>query len=432
VVDGTPAATVAVAAGGRATMPVAGMTPGTHSVVAEYQGSTTHLPSASTALTVVVPAAGSRFTALPPVRILDTRTGNGAPVGPVGARGVVDLQVAGRGNVPPDATAVVLNVTSVALSGSPSSYLTAWPTGEARPNASNLNYVAGEVIPNLVTVKVGAAGRVSLYNDTGSVHVLADVAGYYATSAESAFNAVQPSRLLDTRTGNGAPTATVGPNGVVEVQVTGRGGVPAGATGVVLNVTAVGLSGSPSSYITAWPTGTTTPNASNLNLVAGQIIPNLVVAKIGTGGKISLRNDTGNVHLLADVAGYYAASGATFTPVAPNRLLDTRTGVGAPAVRIPAGGTVELQVTGRGGVTPAATAVVLNVTAVGLTGSPSSWLTAWPTGQPAPLASNLNMVTGQIIPNSVVAKIGTDGKISISNAAGTVDVLADIAGYYTG
>jgi hypothetical protein len=327
---------------------------------------------------------------------------------------------------------VVLNVTAVGLSGSPSSFLTAWPTGEVRPNASNLNYTTRDVIPNLVTVKIGAAGRVSLYNDTGSVHVLADVAGYYATGADSAFNALQPSRLLDTRTGNGAPAATVGPNGVIDLQVTGRGGVPDGATGVVLNVTAVGLTGAPSSYITAWPTGTTLPNASNLNLTTGQIIPNLVTAKIGTGGKISLRNDTGNLHLLADVAGYYAPTGATFTAVAPQRLLDTRTGTGAPPARIPAGGTIDLQITGRAGVTPDATAVVLNVTAVGLTGAGSSWLTVWPTGQPAPLASNLNMTTGQIIPNAVIAKIGTNGKVTISNANGNIDILADIAGYYTG
>ena len=79
-----------------------------------------------------------------------------------------------------------------------------------------------------------------------------------------------------------------------------------------------------------------------------------------------------------------------------------------------------------------ATGVVLNVTAVSLAGASSSWITAWPTGQPMPLASNLNMVTGQIIPNSVVAKIGANGKVSISNAAGNVDVLADVAGYFSG
>ena len=74
----------------------------------------------------------------------------------------------------------------------------------------------------------------------------------------------------------------------------------------------------------------------------------------------------------------------------------------------------------------------MNVTAVNMTGAAASWLTAWPTAQPKPLASNLNMVAGQVIPNSVMAKMGANGKVSISNAAGTVDILADIAGFYTG
>jgi hypothetical protein len=80
----------------------------------------------------------------------------------------------------------------------------------------------------------------------------------------------------------------------------------------------------------------------------------------------------------------------------------------------------------------AATAVILNVTAVDLRGSPSSWLTVWPAGQPAPGTSNLNMVRGQVVPNLVVTKIGSGGNVSISNAAGSVDVLADVAGFFTG
>jgi len=432
VVDGTPAATAAVGSGGRATMPVAGLTPGSRSVVAQYLGTATHAPSSSAALVVQVASVGSRFTPLTPARILDTRTGNGAAAAPLPAKGVVELQVTGRGAVPADATAVVLNVTSVAMTGAPSSYLTAWPTGASRPVASNLNYRAGDVVPNLVTVKLGAGGKVSLYNDAGTVHVLADVAGYYATSAASSFTALQPARILDTRTGNGAPPGTVGPNGVVELQVTGRGGVPANASGVVLNVTGVGLSGSPRTFITAYPTGSALPATSNLNLASGQTVPNLVAAKIGAGGKVSLYNNAGRIHLVADIAGYYGATGSTFTPVEPQRLLDTRAGIGAPARRVAAGGTVELQVSGRGGVSDDSTAVILNVTAVNLAGSATSYLTAWPTGQPMPLTSNLNMVTGQVVPNLVVAKVGSGGKVSIANRSGTIDIVADIAGYFRG
>ena len=122
-----------------------------------------------------------RYVALVPARVLDTRFGNGAPVAPVGAGGVLNLQVTGRGgpsNVPSTASAVVLNVTVV--NPTDSSYVTVWPTGGSQPPlASNLNFVAGEVIANLVVVKVGAGGQVSLYNNTGSTDLIADVVGYF-------------------------------------------------------------------------------------------------------------------------------------------------------------------------------------------------------------------------------------------------------------
>ncbi len=67
-----------------------------------------------------------------------------------------------------------------------SGFITAWPSGEGQPTVSNLNYVAGQTVPNLVTVKVGANGRVNLYNSEGYTHLVADVVGYYAIVAATA------------------------------------------------------------------------------------------------------------------------------------------------------------------------------------------------------------------------------------------------------
>ncbi len=117
------------------------------------------------------------FEPLAPSRILDTRTGNGAPAGKIGTGVSIDVQITGRGGVPADATAVVLNLT--ATEGTEASYLTAWPTGSARPVASSLNVRAAEDLPNMVTLRLGTEGRVSIYNFRGSVHVIGDVAGYY-------------------------------------------------------------------------------------------------------------------------------------------------------------------------------------------------------------------------------------------------------------
>ncbi len=334
------------------------------------------------------------FFPLPPARILDTRVGIGAAAAPVGPGAVLNLVVTGGGGVPPtDVSAVVLNVTVV--SPTAASYMTVWPTGEPMPTASNLNYVAGQTVPNLVKAKVGAGGQVSIFNAAGNVHVLADVAGWYkagVVGAEGArFTAMTPSRILDTRNAIGAPTATVGPGESVHLRVTGREGVPdTGVSAVALNVTAVLPTAT--SYLTAWPTSEPRPTASNLNYVAGDVVPNLVIVKVGSAGRVSLYNNTGQTHILADIVGWYSepgGPGSVYEPLTPSRVLDTRLGNGAPLAPVGPGSTTVLQVTGRGGL-PASgvTAVVLNVTAVGPTAA--SYLTAWPTGEPRPTASNLN------------------------------------------
>jgi hypothetical protein len=117
------------------------------------------------------------FEPVPPARILNTRqAGQGPAVGP-GAVNERLLQVTGAGGVAGDATAVVLTVT--AINPTARSYLTIYPNGQSRPDVSMLNFNAGEVVTNLVTVGIGSLGRVRIYNDAGSVNVIVDVTGYY-------------------------------------------------------------------------------------------------------------------------------------------------------------------------------------------------------------------------------------------------------------
>lgn len=248
-------------------------------------------------------ATNDGVVAVTPDRLLDTRSGIGAPAGAVGHEGVVELQVTGRGGVPDSGVdAVVLNVTAVGGTGS--GYVTAWPTGRPRPEASALNVQPDIATPNLVVAKVGDGGKVSLYNYGGDVHLLADVAGWYPSGG--GLTSLTPTRVLDTRTGVGAPAAAVGPAGVISVRVAGQGGVPAtGAGTVVLNVTAT--QGTATSYVTAWPAGAPQPNSSVLNIQPGVSRPNLVFAKLGSDGAVSLFNESGEVHLLADVVAWMPA-----------------------------------------------------------------------------------------------------------------------------
>ena len=380
--------------------------------------------------------AGS-FVSVGPARVLDTRKGVGAPAARVAARATLHLPVLGQGGVPVSGVAaVVLNVTVVAPGGS--GFLTASPDGAPRPVVSNLNFVAGQTVPNLVVVPVGANGKVALYNGSGgSADVLADVAGYYLSGSAAvpgAFVSVGPARVLDTRKGVGAPAARVAARATLHLPVLGQGGVPvSGVAAVVLNVTVVAPGGS--GFLTASPDGAPRPVVSNLNFVAGQTVPNLVVVPVGANGKVALYNGSGgSADVLADVAGYYLSGSAAvpgaFVSVGPARVLDTRKGVGAPAARVAARATLHLPVLGQGGVpVSGVAAVVLNVTVVAPGGS--GFLTASPDGAPRPVVSNLNFVAGQTVPNLVVVPVGANGKAALYNGSGgSTDVLADVAGYY--
>jgi hypothetical protein len=112
-----------------------------------------------------------------PQRILDTRQAIGVPTTtPLSADQTITLQVSGVAGIPVDATGVVLNVTVNGASGA--GYVSAYPTGGSRPNASVINYTAGEDVANMVTAILGPSGAIELYNAQSSAHLIADVAGY--------------------------------------------------------------------------------------------------------------------------------------------------------------------------------------------------------------------------------------------------------------
>lgn len=384
-----------------------------------------------------VPAlAGAKFTAVDPVRVLDTREGVGAPKATVKAGGVIDLKVTGSNGVPANATAVVLNVTGVAPSAATD--IRVYPTPVVltpAPEVSNLNLVRGITRANLVTVPVGNDGKVRLRNNAGTVSLLADLAGFYAPTAASTFTPVDPVRVLDTRNAVGTSTKTRVPaEGQVDLQVTGVGGVPAGASAVALTVTAVNASRSTDVRVYPAVSDTATvPLVSNINVRVGPGVPNVVIVKIGEGGKVRLRNQSGDVHLLADVAGYYdsSASGSLFRAVTPQRLLDTRSRLGTSAsspTRVGAGQEIRVTVGGVAQMPRLATAAVLNVT--GVAASASTDVRVYPaTATSVPVVSNLNLAKGQTAADLVIVKLG-GGQVKMRNNSGTVALLADAAGWF--
>ncbi|HEY3608804.1 MAG TPA: hypothetical protein VGL06_14975, partial [Pseudonocardiaceae bacterium] len=163
------------------------------------------------------------------------------------------------------------------------------------------------VAPNLVTVAVGASRVVDLYNHTGSLDLVADLAGYYSTDPGAMFTALRPTHVLDTHggLGTGGRTAPVGADSDIALDLSAT--VPANATAVVFELT--GSDVTAPTFLTAWPDGSTRPLASNLNPTTGVTAGNEVVSPLGTNG-VDLYNHSGNIDLAADIAGYFAPSTA--------------------------------------------------------------------------------------------------------------------------
>ncbi|WP_406203321.1 right-handed parallel beta-helix repeat-containing protein [Kitasatospora sp. NBC_01560] len=247
-------------------------------------------------------AKGQLFHPQGPTRLLDTREPIGvAQKQPVPAGGTVDLQVAGVAGVPASGvTAATMNVT--VTEPTQAGFLTVYPHGDALPDASNLNWTAGRTIPNLVTVPV-KDGKVSFHNSSGgTVEVIADLAGYYSAQGEVSYHPVGPWRIADTRQDmnyeSGArPAGTVGAGETLDIPIDAPN-----STAVTLNVTVTepGRDG----FLTVYPKGEQAPNASNLNFLPGETIPNQVVVSVKNGG-VSIRNNSGApVHVVVDMFGY--------------------------------------------------------------------------------------------------------------------------------
>ena len=238
-------------------------------------------------------AHGSGYTAVPGNRVLDTRT-----TGPVGPQGTVTVDLSAQ--VPAGATAAVFNLTGTDVDQD--TFVTAYPAGQAKPDASTLNLAAGRDTPNLVTVKLGADRKVSLTNAFGRVDLIADLAGYYSPDSASRFYPLAPFRALDTRDFDGNPREPIPGGGVHDMTV--RGWLPDQSTGVVLNVTGTNVTAS--TFLKVWPSLTTQPDTSVLNLLPGQTSANAAVVALSPSHGLEIGNLAGQVDAIVDIAGYFA------------------------------------------------------------------------------------------------------------------------------
>lgn len=361
------------------------------------------------------PECSSDFTAIHPIRALNTRLGQ-----PVGPKGEVTVDVTGltgpgsEGVPETGVSAVAINVTATGASGP--SFVTVYPDGEDRPTASNLNTDPGSDVANLVLAKVGDNGQIRLYNDTGTTDLVVDVLGWFGDCGE--YRSLSPSRVLDTR-GAGGPLAA---RETRPLTVLGTAGVPAtDVAAVVMNVTST--ESNSASFVSVWPKGTTRPTASNLNTEPGSDVANLVIVAPGEDGAVNLYNENGTTEIVVDLLGYYTID-SVYMPITPTRIDDTRTG----APMGPASNR-DIGVAGTGLPVPGtAASVIVNVTST--QSSQESFVTAHATGTSLPPTSNLNTEPGQDVANLAIAQIGEDRQVRLYNNAGTGHLATDVVGYF--
>jgi hypothetical protein len=383
----------------------------------------------------------SQFVPLAPARILDTRPEsliNYAGAKPA-AGGQFDLVITGKEGIPPNASAVVLNVTATAANGP--GYVQLFPTGRGvAGSSSNLNLEsAGQTIPNAVIVPLGDGGAVTFFTQVGT-HVLADVAGYFVPTdvavTSGRLTGIEPTRVLDTR-----PASAVnysgpkpGAGAIVNVRVTDLVGGPVASqvSAVVLNVTATEATAP--GYVQVAPGGQLVPGkSSNLNLTAvGQTIPNLVIVPVAADGTVSIFTQTGT-HLIADVTGYFTSAtelpdfSGLFLPLTPERVADTRP-VSARDGGAFGAGPGDAFTMFFGGLPQAELgAVMLNVTA---TESRAAGYVQVGPNLVVGKSSNLNLErAGQTIPNAVLVPVALDNTLDLYTQSGT-ELIVDIFGWF--
>lgn len=371
-------------------------------------------------------------------RLLDTRPtgttvdGLGQRLGVLPAGTVTTVQVTGRGGVPADASAVAVNLTVTPPAGHrDSGYLTAYACGE-RPGTSTLNFAAGATIANSAIVPLAADGSLCIFNSV-AIDVLLDTTGWFPSTGS--YRSLSPVRLLDTRASGATIDGTavalgVRPAGsITEVAIAGRGGVPADATSIAVNLTATGAAAN--GYVTVYACDATVPATSTINIGRGTATAGGTIAALSARGTVCIFTSVGT-HLLLDITGSFAPDSSLHAN-RPSRLLDSRPNGASVDSRYvgsgrrPAGTTIEMAVVGRGGVPADAAAVVVTVTATGAAGNGYVTVYRCETGRPG--TSTLNITAGATVANSTVVPLGNAGTICVFHSTAT-HVIVDITGWF--
>ncbi len=390
-------------------------------------------------VSTATPGGATDLTPVVPARLFDSRPGagtvdgQGLPASPVGPGQAVTIAARGRADIPADAGAVILTLTTTNVSTW--TYLTVWDGATARPYASQAVPTAGTTQATTAITQLASDGTFAVYNAAGTTDLVIDVVSWLPTTSPDIVS-IAPARLLDTRPGaitvdgQGSPATPVAEAQTMTIPAAGRGGVPAGATAMLATVTV--LDASASGFVTLWDGILPRPGASTANPTPGTVATTMAVIGLNPSGNFAVYNGLGTVDVIVDVFGYLPLTPG-LVPVAPARLLDTRPGAwtidgqGLPGAPVGPTGAVAVQATGRGGVPPVAGTVMVTLTSTAAT--EPTYLTAWNGVGAHPYASVANPTPGQTSATTIVVELDEQGAFSVFNQAGSTDVIVDVVAW---
>lgn len=268
----------------------------------------------------------SKMAAVTASKIFDTRTKIGGHKSEFRKNETVDVRVAGVGEVPINAKAVIVNIS--AIKPDRSGYVTVYPTGKPRPNIASLSVTNKQNTTNYSIVPIGANGKISVANLSGNMHLLMSIQGYvHADKAgtESIVGVTSGVRILDSRTKlGGRNSKPLSNNEELKLVIAGAGGAPSNVESVTLHITTVS---SKSGYLIAKPYGSksntngTADESSAINFMADSITSNTITLPVGPDGSVSLTSKSKDLHIIADINAWTTRQ--AFTVTKPSQALLT-------------------------------------------------------------------------------------------------------------
>ncbi|QMU68286.1 LamG-like jellyroll fold domain-containing protein [Streptacidiphilus sp. P02-A3a] len=349
--------------------------------------------------------------------------------------------------IPSSITAVAVDLTATGETGA--AYLSAYADGTEQPQTSSTDFSANDTVTSYQIVPVGSDGRIDLtLGSSGfTTALIVDVTGYYTSDStligDQTYSPLpSATRLLDTRTSTNYTNLTSSQynstSGVVAdgtsftLAVGGNDGIPANASAVAVDLTAVNQSGT--GFLEAYATGATpTTGYTSLSFDTSSASTSMAAdVPIGANGSITI-SVHGAAAVIADIAGYFTTgtSSQKYHTVNPTRLVDTRSGIGGTQGSVAAFGTYTLTAADTQLITTATVPTLAATLTVTDASGDSGNSTVYPTAAGLPVTANVNWAPGSTRANLTLTPTDANGKISIYNhSSGTVDFVLDCSGYF--